>query len=195
MPSGPSPCTTCPLLPGRQPDRPLLNRRPHTRPAPRRRRVAHHRYPARPASRHQQLATCPRQCRRPCGRVPSRSAARRGEGHRVIRQNDARDPLIPRTRDARISASPGASTARERSASGPACVCTSPGRPATDTCLRSHRSSADNGRRWACALLHDSAAGVPRIRFPVSTRGTAGITGSPRPALARIFTRGDHPTG
>jgi hypothetical protein len=121
-----------------------------------------------------------RRCRRPYGRPPSRSAARRGEGHRVIHQNDARDPLLPRTRDARISGSPGAPPAREGSDSGLACVCTSPGRPAANTCRRSHRSSADNGRRWACALLHDSAAGVPRIRlhpFDSSTCRLAGASG------------------
>jgi hypothetical protein len=112
--------------------------------------------------------------------APSRSAARRGEGRRVIYQNDARDPLLPRTRDARISGSPGAPPARERSASGPACVCTSPGRPATDTCRCSHRSSADNGRRWACALLHDSAARIPRIRLPPFNSSTCRLPHSTR---------------
>jgi hypothetical protein len=48
------------LLSGRQPNRPLLHRRPYAWPTPRRRWVAHHRDPARPARRHQQLAARPR---------------------------------------------------------------------------------------------------------------------------------------
>ncbi len=101
---------------------------------------------------------------------------RRRARHRLIHQHHARvpysqerasGPLLPRTRDARISGFPGAPPARERSVSGSACAGTSPGRPAAGTCRRSHRSSVGNGRRWACALLHHSAGRALSIRLPL----------------------------
>ena len=114
---------------------------------------------------------------------------RRRARYRLIHQHHARvpysperasGPLLPRTRDARISGFPGAPPARERSASGSACVGTSPGRPAAGTCRRSHRSSADNVRRWACALLHDSAARVLSIRPPPFNSSTCRLPRSTR---------------